>query len=57
MKALYETVTNQIIEELKVGAIPWTQPWMDRAFSARQARDIHGRKQGKRSRQLPASVF
>jgi antirestriction protein ArdC len=27
MNAIYETVTNQIIEELKSGAIPWTQPW------------------------------
>ena len=27
MKAIYETVTNQIIAELEAGAIPWTQPW------------------------------
>jgi antirestriction protein ArdC len=27
MRAIYESVTNQIIAELKAGAIPWTQPW------------------------------
>jgi antirestriction protein ArdC len=27
MKAIYQAVTNQIIAELEVGAIPWTQPW------------------------------
>lgn len=27
MKAIYETVTNQIIADLEAGAIPWTQPW------------------------------
>ena len=25
--AIYEKVTNQIIAQLEVGTIPWTQPW------------------------------
>jgi antirestriction protein ArdC len=25
--ALYESVTNRIIEEMKNGTVPWTKPW------------------------------
>jgi antirestriction protein ArdC len=27
ISALYETVTNRIIQEMKQGTVPWTKPW------------------------------
>jgi antirestriction protein ArdC len=27
ISALYESVTNRIIEEMKNGTVPWTKPW------------------------------
>jgi antirestriction protein ArdC len=27
ISALYESVTNRIIEEMKLGTVPWTKPW------------------------------
>ena len=29
ISALYESVTNSIIQELENGTIPWTKPWKD----------------------------